>query len=484
MPDQKWRLNADLTAILNAAHFDLLPRIEAEFAPIRLPQNTVIALRAMQNALRPAQPKHIEAQRHILSMVSAGKIARLDLDPVTFRQDSEGDVADAVLQLLRHAVVNDSFVLDFLPPRSKDPMRFTQNLPAHYSAILRDAHSVVNALKHSRALSGQEHLQAIEALGQRHGLPHEAAISAGKRLVCRSAVVKLLVLADVLELAAATFDLVIPASDLDDYQYGVDDAATANADVKWLSHIIDHLRNGLTTGTYALLPQLGDKPLVSGEHQPTPEETVLFDLMQFAGSEHDAIWIDDRWFQSFDHRDGMRIVGTVDLLGWLRDAEKISPTDFAQALNNMRAADVRFVALDADELVAALREAPIENGALVETKTLRVLRQYYARCLLEADMLRPPPGDMEAPNNSNRVEFPLWLWPCCRGSHGQGLGNWPARAYGHAGRVAAKQHVYRRSRFSWDYRTTDGSQRCISCERVADKFDRGFNALGRARVPS
>ena len=43
---QKWRLNADVTAILTAAHFDLLPRIEAEFAPIRLPQNAVIALSA------------------------------------------------------------------------------------------------------------------------------------------------------------------------------------------------------------------------------------------------------------------------------------------------------------------------------------------------------------------------------------------------------------------------------------------------------
>ena len=234
VPDQKWRLNADVTAILNAAHFNLLPLIEAEFAPIRVPQNTVIALSAMQNALRPAQPRYIEAQRHILSMVSAGKIARVHLDPVTVRQDSEGDVADAVLQLLRDAIVNDSFALDFLPPNSTDPMHPTQNLPAHYSALLKDAHSVVDALKHCGALSGQEHLQAIEALGQRHGLPHEAAIPAGKRLVCRSAVVRELELAGVLELAAATFDLGIPASELDDDQREVDNAAIAYADVEWL----------------------------------------------------------------------------------------------------------------------------------------------------------------------------------------------------------------------------------------------------------
>ena len=404
---QKWRLNADVTAILTAAHFDLLPRIEAEFAPIRLPQNTVIALSAMQNALRPAQPKYIEAQRHILSMVSARKIGRLDLDPITVRQDSEGDVADDVLKLLRDAIVNDSFVLDFLPPRSTDSMHPTQTLPAQYSALLRDAHSVLDALKHCGALSGPEHLQAIEALGQRHGLPDQAAIPSGKRLVCRSAVVRLLALADVLELAAATFGLVIPASDLDDDQREVDDAATADADVEWLGHLIDHLRDGLTTGTYTLLPQLDDRPLVSGEHKPTPEETVLFDLMQFASSESDVIWIDDRWVQSHEHRDGMRIVGTVDLLSWLRDAGKMSTTDFAQALNDMRAADVRFVAFDADELVAALRETSIEDGTLVETRTLRVLRQYYARCLLEADVLRPPTEGDEVSNTATEWNFLL-----------------------------------------------------------------------------
>ena len=407
VPGQKWRLNADVTAILNAAHFKLLPLIEAELAPIRVPQNTLIALSAMQNTLSPSQPRHIEAQRHILSMVSAGKIGRLDLDPVTVRHDSEGDVADAVLQLLRHASANDSFVLDFLPPKSTDPMRAAKIFPAQYSELLRDAHSVVDALKHCGALSGPEHLQALEALGQRHGLPDEAEIPSGKRLICRSAVVRLLALADVLELAAATFELVIPASELDDDQRDVDDAATADADVEWLGHLINRIRNGLTTGTYAVLPLLDDRALVSGEHEPTPEETVLFDIIQFTGSESDVIWIDDRWAQSHEHRDGMRIVGTVDLLGWLRDVGKMTTADFAQALNDMRAADVRFVAFDADELVVALRAAPIENGTLVETRTLRVLRQYYARCLLEADTLRPSSEDKEANNESTEWNFLL-----------------------------------------------------------------------------
>ena len=406
VPDQAWRLNADVTAILNAAHFELLPLIETAFAPIRVPQNTVVALNAMQNALRPGQPSHIAAQRHILSMVSAGTIARLDCAPVTGRQGSDGDVADDVLQLLRYAIANDALVVDFLPPRSTDPMHSAQTLSPQYSVLLRDVHSVVDALKHCGALSGPEHLRAIEALGQRHGLPDEAAIPSGQRLVCRSAVVQLLALADVLELAAGIFTLVIPASELDNDQTEVDNAAVADTDVSWLGSLIDHIRDGLSTGIYEVLPLLDhDTALASRAHEPTPEETVLFDLMRFAGGESDVIWIDDRSAQSFDHRDGMRIVGTVDLLTWLRDAGKLSTADLAHALNDMRAADIRFVAFNADELVAALREAPIEDGTLVETRTLRVLRQYYARCLLEADVLRPPTGGNEAPNVTTEWNF-------------------------------------------------------------------------------
>ena len=408
VPEHTWRLNADVTAILNAAHFDLLPLIEATFAPIRVPQSTIVALSTMRNSLRPSQPSHIEAQRHILRMVSAGTIARLDLDPVAVRQDSDGDVADDVLQLFRYAIANDALVLDFLPPRSTDPMHSAQTVAPQHSVLLRDAHSVVDALKHCGTLSGPEHLRAIEALGHRDSLPDEAAIPAGQTLVCRSAVVQLLALADVLERAAGIFALAIPASELANDQREVDNAAVADTDVTWLGNLIDHIRDGLNTGTYEVLPLLDhDTAPASRAHEPTPEETVMFDLMRFAGGESDVIWIDDRWAQSHEHRDGMRIVGTIDLLTWLRDAGTMSTADFAHALNDMRAADIRFVAFDADELVAALREAPIENGTLVETRTLRVLRQYYARCLLEADILRPQTGSDGAPKVTIEWNFLL-----------------------------------------------------------------------------
>ena len=76
------------------------------------------------------------------------------------------------------------FVLDFLPPRSTDPMHFTPKFSqVTIPQLLRDAHSVVDALKDCGVLSGTGTSPGpIEALGPKHVLPDEAAIPLGKRL--------------------------------------------------------------------------------------------------------------------------------------------------------------------------------------------------------------------------------------------------------------------------------------------------------------
>ena len=82
----------------------------------------------------------------------------------------------------------------------------------------------------------------------------------------------------------------------------------------------------------------------------------------------------------------------------LKERERISQAELFEVLDDLRASDSRFIAFDAEELLSALREAPVENGVIVETHRLRVFRQYYARCLLEADTLRPPSDDLQQPN--------------------------------------------------------------------------------------
>jgi len=253
-PPTRWRLNADVTAILNAAHFGLLSRIESEFGTIRIPQNTILALNRMQDTLRPSQPNRIAAARRVLGAVSDGRIERLHVEPIVHRQDIDGDVADDVLRLLRHAAATDCLVLDFLPVRSVDPMREADTVSAPYAKLLRDAHSVVDALAQCGSVSEQERFKAIEELGIRHGIPSEASVPAGTRLICRFDVVEMLALAGVLDVTVATFRLAISSDELDGEQVGGENAAIADADAEWVGGLVGRLRAGVSSGLYELLP--------------------------------------------------------------------------------------------------------------------------------------------------------------------------------------------------------------------------------------
>ena len=402
----KCRLNADITAIINAEHFGLLTKIERAFAPIRLPQNTIVALTRMRNELRLGQPKHFEAKQHVLSAVLGRRIGSVEPEPIAHRTAADGDVADDVLQLLRKATEINALLLDFLPLRSVEPMRDASSFSAEYASRLRDAHCVVDALHQAGALSSAEHLDAIDALGTRHGIPTDSAIPPGTSLICRSAIAELLALAGVLDVAAATFVLTVPANELKGDQIEIDNATVALSDADWTTRLIDHIRDGLTQGVYELLPQAftGDEE-EDQDRERTAEESVLVDLMQFSGSEADVIWIDDRWATSHQQRDGIPIIGTVDLVALLHSSGDISNAEFRDVLTEMRAADVRFIGFDTEELLSALFDAPIIDGELSETKSLRVMRQYYARCLLEGDQLRPPTGAGGALSETNEWIF-------------------------------------------------------------------------------
>jgi tetratricopeptide (TPR) repeat protein len=404
--EHKWRLNADITALLTAAHFEVLEAIEGAFGPIRIPQTTIVALEHIEHKLRPVQPLRIEAKRQLIDAVLSGTIATVDTAPITERE-GEPDVADDVLKLLRRARTDDALLLDFLPLRASDPTQHVSTLPSEDANRLRDAHAAVDALLASGALSVAEHGDAVERLGQRHGLPSLFEIPAGAALLCRGNVLELMALAGVLAPLAASFRVSVSIEDLREAQAEVAYAATAGLDADWVQRLVRRIREGLSAGLYEALPAVNTVSEAAGDHEPTPEETVLLELIQFKADGSDIVWTDDRWFTSHQHRDAARVAGTVDLLTLLTQRGQRTEAEVLQTLTEMRASDLRFIAFDEQELVAGLLEAPIEDDRLVETKPLRVARQYYARCLLEADMLRPPSGSSEVPNNTTEWTFLL-----------------------------------------------------------------------------
>ena len=402
---QDWRLNADITAILNAAHFGLLARIEAAYGPIRIPQQILLVLSAIQHALRPNQPDRIDATRRIVDLEAGGLLRRIVLEPVVARASTDGDVADDVLAALRHVSKSGGFVVGFLPPRSIDAERAAASVPDRYLGLLRDGHSVVDALLKCAAVTGKQYGVAIGNLGQRPQLPSEEVIQRGAQLVCDVGVLVLLNAAGVLEAAASTFDLAITKEDVEWAKEEIRKAAEDEADARWVGELVEGIREGLEAGRYEFLPRVRDRGMAPKDGEQSDIEMMLGDLLRCDGRDGDVIWIDDRCLNSHGQSEGKRIVDTVDLLYDLRRKDQLSEEELFENLTEIRGADSRFVAFSAEELLTAIRAAPVQDGVVVETKQLRILRRYYARCLLDADALRAPAGDAEKPGEDTEWHF-------------------------------------------------------------------------------
>ena len=401
------RFIADVTALLNAEYFGVLGLVEEEFETIHIPQGTVVALAAMQDALRPNQPDRTEAKRKLCGLVSAGIVKTFPLDAVPERQAADADLADDVFCLLRYASSKNALLVDFLPLRAADPRRGAAIVPNEYRTLSRDAHSVVDALLAFGALSKYQHATVVNRLGPRSSKQAETTIGKGAELVCRSEIAVLFATAGVLDLAADRFRIVVPVVDAESERLEVEETGRCEADAAWVGGIIERIRRGLELKIYQFLPKVRDERSGGDVREPRELETVLHDLLALPGDEADVLWIDDRCVNSHAHSEGKRIVDTVDLLVYLKDRRRLSEQELHRLLGEMRATDSRFIAFNVDELLAALREAPVNDGVVAETEQLRVLREYYARCLLEADSLRPPMEGRPLSDGSTEWHFLL-----------------------------------------------------------------------------
>jgi hypothetical protein len=117
----------------------------------------------------------------------------------------------------------------------------------------------------------------------------------------------------------------------------------------------------------------------------------MLDLLKYENQNTDLIWIDDRTMNGFIHRDGSKIVDTVDLLLHLRSSGELSDDDFYRCLHRYRASGLRFLALRKDELLYWLNAAAEPNGQFKESYELFILRLSHARAVADSDALRTAP---------------------------------------------------------------------------------------------
>lgn len=100
--------------------------------------------------------------------------------------------------------------------------------------------------------------------------------------------------------------------------------------------------------------------------------------------------MDDRFLRGLRREPSRPCADTSDLIHHLYRISRLTEGQLDDVFSKLRAANFRYLPVRESEILGHLRQAPVENDALVETAALRRLRRYMAAALLDAEWLQRP----------------------------------------------------------------------------------------------
>lgn len=195
-----------------------------------------------------------------------------------------------------------------------------------------------------------------------------------------------------------------------------------------LGDLMNRLRALLTSGRLVVLPFGPDEGDEGGEETGSGEEDApacdegesedealgtfaqasiacLTALLSVTPDRNDVISVDDRFMSRYASNQGVPVVGILELLDALECHGHLTSEEHRRAITRLRAWNVRYLALDEDEVLRHVETATVRNGRLEESRDLRVLRSYVAASLLDAGALQFPPMPPGSPTPAGEIEY-------------------------------------------------------------------------------
>ena len=137
---------------------------------------------------------------------------------------------------------------------------------------------------------------------------------------------------------------------------------------------------GITKNSYRLLPE--DETINRKEWSGIG--LCLVELMALPHAENRIIWADDRFITGhagFGNH-GNHLVSVVDVISAMLNHNMISKRDYFNFLLKLRETNAHFIPLMVGEVMHHLQRADINDGIIVETNALRILRKHFSQALL------------------------------------------------------------------------------------------------------
>ncbi len=415
VPD--WHLHPDITSILLAEHFGILEKIENSLGPIHIPNSIPLALTKMEHHLAHHQPEYLVIYQHILDLIDAGELHVVDTGPPSDAPDNTlaNEIGEDRSTLLEKAISHDGYLADYLPLCRKGPDGFPSgdpptSLPSIANNHLVNCKSILDALLDEGAIPSQTYQDSLAKLGAEGQKPIDAVRPVTKRhIYCYGNIPELIADAGYLRIAASKYTLFIEKEEVDRIKAALALNRDNSTTKEWVANLRVRISNGIDSGKYQIIPEPspGDTQASIGAVDDFDIQSNIT-LMRFTPQENDVVWVDDRYFSMRTHRVGAPIIGINEVLKLLLANQTVSINEYHDVLYRMRAANLRFIPLEKNEILHHLENATVDDqGKVVETAELTVLRRSFSAALLDKETLQHIIIDDDSHVDRGEIDFLL-----------------------------------------------------------------------------
>jgi hypothetical protein len=395
-------LYLDISSFLLLDALELLPIVETTFGRVHVSSSLIQCLEEHLDQLSPQQPPRAFARQETVKLLDATKITLWKALSTALPADSPlvpfvSDLGVEWCQRLSEIHSESGLLIDFLPLHSRLDVHQTVILPTPFAETVISAPQMIRAMKRAGWLWSPEatgEIQEIENNSPDGRLIH---LYEGMTIHLDSGQAEELALAGALAVLSEKSHLTIEAGEAVRLRHEASKERADESLKNEIKRLLMHLSNAIGKAKYQVHSETSFER-EGGQPSLRPIERALFEAIHFGSQEKVPVCIDDRAIRRHSTIGKAPLCDTWDLIHHLHDRGAITNEVFQGMRSRMRFANLRYVPLDADEILTCVRSAPIQNSQFVETPELACLRRYVSGTLLDFSTLqglvRDPQGNM------------------------------------------------------------------------------------------
>ena len=384
---EDWTVGLDLSSVFILHYLGLLESSLLGLGHVKLAHDAMVCLLQELEKVRFHQPSRVKDGQEVRSLYNRGRLHLCNAlgTPATPIAKEVGSELAVLFEAARNS---DGKVVCVLPLHRPGSLMERRADTTDWNDLIVSVPDLCALLRLKGSIDAESHKRAqvfLQSQGQVESDEIESSLLQRPIYLDRLSLSYLQDANVLTKVSAAGLDLRIHP----DVLAHMDEFVAAGESGEDLAAAIDEVRNllrsGVESGKVSYLPRKVD-----------PEDRVLSKNDQFVATQSllasadncDCLCVDDRFITGKGHvivgeppERGVPIACTLDILAFLVATGHLSPEQHWAARHKLRAGGLVFIPFDVDELVHWLRTAQVNDGRLLETAELRVLRQATARTL-------------------------------------------------------------------------------------------------------